>query len=104
MANIQKRVSKTGAVSYRVQVRLKGHPPQTASFARLTDAKKWEQATEAAIREGRYFKSAASKKHTLSELIDKYTQEVLDIDPRDTRNQRHYLSFFELSASSFNPG
>ena len=40
---------------------------------RLTDAKKWAQDTESAIREGRHFKTAEAKKHTLAELIDRYT-------------------------------
>jgi len=38
MASIQKRTSADGDITYRVQVRLKGHPSETASFARLTDA------------------------------------------------------------------
>ena len=37
MASIQKRTANDGAISYRVQVRLKGHPTETASFERLTD-------------------------------------------------------------------
>lgn len=57
MATIEKRVSKIdGSAQYRVRVRLRGFSPQTASFKRLTDAKKWVQQTEAAIREGRHFK------------------------------------------------
>lgn len=58
MASIRKRTSSSGDVKYTVQVRLKGHPPEVASFERLTNAKKWAQSTEAAIREGRYFKTA----------------------------------------------
>jgi len=77
MANIQKRVSKSGSVSYRVLVRLKGYPLQTATFARLTDARKWAQDTESAIRDGRHFKTTEAKRHTLGELIDRYTRDVL---------------------------
>lgn len=101
MANIQKRMSRDGEVSYRVQVRLKGFPPQTASFTRLTDAKRWEQATEASIREGRYFKGAAAKKCTLAELIEKYVCEVLDVDPRDTYNQRLYLDYWKTALGNY---
>jgi len=32
---IEKRTSKEGANSYRVKIRLKGYPAQTASFERL---------------------------------------------------------------------
>lgn len=34
---------KDGSVSYRMQIRLKDHPPQNATFARKTDAKLWVQ-------------------------------------------------------------
>jgi integrase len=77
MANIQERISKDGVISYRVQVRLKGYPAQTATFTRKTDAKKWIQQTESAIREGRHFKTVESKKHTLGELIDRYIETVV---------------------------
>lgn len=76
MASIQKRTTKDGDVVYRVQVRLKGHRTETASFERLTDAKKWGQHTEAAIRERRYFKTSEAKKHDVSEMIDRYLKKL----------------------------
>ncbi len=76
MANIQKRIGKDGAVSYRTQVRLKGFPPDTASFARITDARAWAQKTEADMRAGRHF--GASKRHTFSELADEYSPHARD--------------------------
>ena len=54
MAPIQKRKSPSGEVSYRVQMRLKGHPEARATFKRLTDARMWAQSTEAAMRKRRY--------------------------------------------------
>jgi len=77
MAYIQKRKTQKGKASYRVQVRLKGHPTQTATFERKTDAKKWAQQTESAIQEGRHFKTTEAKKHTLGELIDRYLSDEL---------------------------
>lgn len=77
MASIRKRSKKDGTASYRVDVRLKGFPPQRATFRRLTDAKKWAQDTESSIREGRYFKTAESRKHTFSELADRFIRDVL---------------------------
>jgi integrase len=92
MASIRKRQGKNGT-SYRVEVRLKGFPPQRATFKRLTDAKKWVQHTESAIRERRYFKTAESRKHTLAELIDRYKREVL---PNKSQNisQAHQLDWW----------
>ena len=48
LAHIEKRESKDGILSYRVQVRMKGYPTQTATFNRITDAKKWAAQTEVA--------------------------------------------------------
>lgn len=39
MANVEKRISKEGKITYRVKVRLKGFPTQQATFERLTDAR-----------------------------------------------------------------
>ena len=75
MAYIQERTNSEGETSYRVMIRLKGHPIQTATFERKTDAKKWAQDTESAIRDGRYFKTAEAKKHTLKELIERYKKD-----------------------------
>ncbi len=77
MAAIEKRTAQDGAVSYRVKVRLKGKPTQSATFERLTDAKKWAASIESAIREGRHFTKAEAKRHTLADLIDRYTRDVL---------------------------
>lgn len=77
MATIQKRTTQAGKYSYRVQIRLKGSPPQTATFERLTAARKWAQQTESAIRDGRYFKTTEAEHHTLAELIDRYRKDVL---------------------------
>jgi hypothetical protein len=77
MPTIEPRKTKDSQTVYRVKVRRKGHPTQTATFTRLTDARKWSQVTEAAIIEGRHFKSNESKRHTLSALIDRYLREVL---------------------------
>lgn len=72
MATINKRIDQEGKVKYQARVRLKGYPTQTATFARITDAKKWVQDTESAIREGRHFKLSEAKKRTLGEMIDRY--------------------------------
>ena len=77
MASISERKGKDGKVSYRVQVRIKGAPDQVATFDRKTDAKLWAQQTEAAIREGRHFKTTESKKHTLGDLVDRYIRDVI---------------------------
>lgn len=95
MASIEKRISGSGETSYRVKVRLKGFPVQSATFERLTDAKRWAQQTESAIREGRHFKTSESKRHTLAELIDRYCKDVLPNKPKNLRDQTRQLSWWK---------
>ena len=77
MATIEKRQNGDGTVTFRVKVRLRGHPAQNASFSRLTDAKRWATQTEAAMREGRHFKTVEARRHTVSELIDRYDKDIV---------------------------
>jgi integrase len=92
VANIQERCTSKGEKRYKVTIRLKGHPTETATFHRKTDAKRWVQHTEAAIREGRYFKTAAAKRRTLAELIDRYIEEVLPTKPKEVGHQHTQLT------------
>ena len=101
MASFEKRTAADGKSTYRVKVRLKGYPPQTASFERLTDAKKWAASTESAIREGRYFKTAESKRHTLAELIDRYIKEVLPSKPKSKEKQTALLKWWRDHIGSY---
>lgn len=94
MANIEKRVTKDGKISFRVKVRLKGFPTQQATFARLTDARKWAQQTEAAIREGRHFKTTEAKRRTLSEMIDRYIKDIIPTKPK-TKNRIIHLNWWK---------
>jgi len=77
MAVIEKRTAQDGSISFRVKIRLRGFPPQTATFARKTDAAKWASQTETAIRQGRHFEVSEAKKRTLADLFEKYRAEVL---------------------------
>jgi integrase len=94
MATIRK-VEGTRGVKYRVEIRMKGFPPQSANFDRITDAKKWAQDTESAIRDRRYFKTAEAQRHTLSETIDKYLKTKLVGRKSAEDPQRHLLYWKE---------
>ena len=95
MAVIRKRSTKTGT-AYQVQIRLKGYPPQSATFDRLSDAKRWGQQTEAAIKEGRYFKTTEAKKHTLADLVDRYIETVLiPTKPKSASQQSYQLQWWK---------
>ena len=95
MATFEKRTNETGDITYRVKVRLKGKPTQSATFTRLTDAKKWAAATETAIREGRHFKTAEAKKHTFAELADRYIKDELPKKPKQEVKQTQQLEWWK---------
>lgn len=95
MANIEKRSTKNGKTTFRVKVRLKGFPVQHATFERLTDARRWAQQTEAAIREGRHFKTTEAKRRTLGEMIDRYIKDILPHKPKNKKNRTLHLNWWK---------
>jgi len=100
MASIEKRTSKDNEVTYRVKVRIKGRPVETATFNRLTDAKLWAQQTEADIRRGKHFKTSEAKKRTLNETIDRYYKDVLSLAKNPT-NQKTYLNWWKKEIGAY---
>jgi integrase len=99
MATIERRLSKVRGNTYRAKIRLKGFPVQSASFERITDARKWIQQTESAIREGRHFKTTESKRHTLVELIDRYIADVLPTK-KSAKDQGQQLRWWKAEIGS----
>ena len=95
MAAIRKRTNRDGSVSFRVEVRLKGHPPESATFKRLTDARKWAHSTESAIRENRYFKTSEARRHTLNEMLERYCRDELPKKPKSIYKVRHQLDWWK---------
>lgn len=95
MATIQERKTDDGKTHFRVQVRLKGYPTTTATFERKTDAKLWAQQTESAMREGRHFKTAEAKKHTLAKLIDRYIENVVPTKPKNAAATTAHLLWWK---------
>lgn len=95
MATIRERVNSKGERSYQAMVRLKGAPTQTVTFERKTDAKRWVQSVESAIREGRHFKTSISKKRTLAELIERYIEDVLPRRPKSINARGRQLRWWK---------
>ncbi|WP_133140238.1 tyrosine-type recombinase/integrase [Legionella genomosp. 1] len=95
MATIEERINKDGKSSYRVKIRLKGFPTQQATFERKTDARRWAQQTEAAIREGRHFKTTEAKRRTLSEMVERYIKEVIPLKPKNSKNTILHLKWWQ---------
>jgi integrase len=80
MATIEARKGANGT-SYRVSIRLKGHPPVYGRFSRLTAAKAWASRIETEMRDGAY---ATGSGRTVAEAIDAFLAEQL-ADKKDQR-------------------
>lgn len=94
MGTIEERLSDSGEKAYRAKVRLKGFPPQSATFIRKTDAKVWIQQTETEIREGRYFNKAKAKKYTLANVIDRYLDTLVNNNPSRVKDVKRLLEWW----------
>ena len=82
MGSIREHTKKTGEKTFHAEVRLKGFPPQRDSFRTKSQAKQWIQDTESAIRDGRYKSYAASRRHTVNDLIDRFIIQELSKHPK----------------------
>jgi integrase len=58
-------------------------------------AKKWIQDTESSIRDGRHFRIAEAKKHTVKDLIDRFTSQLLSQFPHRVVRQTAYLAWWK---------
>lgn len=75
MATITKRVNGNDTTSYKAQVRMAGYPTRTASFKTERAAKRWVATIEAAMIEGRHFRGASGRRHSLDDAIKRYLEE-----------------------------
>ena len=101
MAIIEARKTGTGRETYRVRIRMKGFPEENATFERKTDAKRWAQQTEAAMREGRYFRTSEAKRHTVADLVDRYIKDYLTVSPpANGANTKRQLTWWKAQIGS----
>ena len=64
-------MSRSGAISYRVKVRLRGDAPRTRTFRRKSDAEAWAKAAETDLSRGLYVPTTSDRRRTVAELIDR---------------------------------
>jgi len=101
MATIEIRQTPEGKISYRVKIRVRGFPSQSATFERKTDAKNWAAQTETAMREGRYFKTTAAKKHTVADLIKRYLEYQKTRNPKRAESVTSYLDWWKAEIGMY---
>lgn len=94
MATIEERKNDDKTTTYRVKIRIRGFPLVTESFGRKTDAKRWAEKTESAMREGRYFPERAAARRTLGELCERYATEVSPTK-KDAEKSRRMMQWWQ---------
>src|SRR4029450_3357773 len=90
MATINTHRAKDGTLSYRVRIRMRGQPTQSASFPSLKDARRWAAMIEGQMIEGRHFPEKKSS-HTLSELRARYYKDVHPKKSPKTRRREAFI-------------
>lgn len=75
MATLTKREGKNGT-SWRVQIRRKGHPTQTRTFEKHSDAKAWAREIEGQMDKRAFVPLGDAENTTLHDALDQYLREV----------------------------
>jgi len=104
LASIIERKNNKGETRYKVVIRKKGFPTQTATFKTKKAARRWATNTESAIDEGRHFRRMEGKRKTFAELVDAYLDTVAPVrhaDPIANRAIRKHLSWWKQYLGAF---
>lgn len=101
MATIRKRIKGNGKISYTAWIRVKGYPSMSATFDRLTDAKNWAAPIEADMKKGKHIKDAEAKKHTLSDLIERYIEVELPQRKSDQEKFKMQLLWWKSKIGTY---
>lgn len=103
MAAIFKRYREDGSFqAWRASIRIKGHPVINKSFKKKNDADRWAQEVEGQIRMGIYNYGREKNRHkTLSELIDKYIEEVVRGRHKSASETIRQLEYFRKRIGSY---
>lgn len=91
MATIIERKLQDGTSRFLVQVRRRGAPLQSQTFARKTDAKAWARKVESDIEQGVAVAPSKSRRTLLSELVDRFLKAEGKSWPRD---RQRYLQLW----------
>ncbi len=94
MGSIRKRRNKDYSTVYYAEVRLKGFPYISEKFSTRDEAKQWIQSTESELRRGKTVISGEAKKHTLSDVADRYLSVYLKQYPHRVQKQRQLLDWW----------
>lgn len=91
MPTIRARKQSNGVTRYHAQVRIKGFPPRTETLPTRAAAAQWAQQAEAELRAGTYRPMYDKSTHTVAQMIDRYTRDVLPEKARGGKNEQAAL-------------
>ncbi len=77
MPTFEKRIGKSGKVTWRVRVRRQGSSWQTKSFTKKSDAEAWARGIETRIDSGETLPTSEARKRTLADAIERYLEVTL---------------------------
>lgn len=85
---------KDGSITFHAEVRRKNAKPLRDSFTTLTAAKNWVRKMESALLDGKSIPDNKARKHTLSDLIERYINLHLSQFPRRLKDQTPHLNWW----------
>ena len=101
MHDIQKRQKKNGEISYTARIRVKGYPPITATFSKKSSAVLWIQKYESDMKEGKNLQTVEAKKHTVSDLIERFEQKELPKRIANAPNLKNHLNWWSKNIGTY---
>ncbi|MCL4822692.1 MAG: site-specific integrase [Anaerolineales bacterium] len=101
MASVFEVPGKHGTKRWRVQVRVKGYPVQSATFERKTDANRWAAQTESDIRRNLHFPLPESSRRTLGEAVDRFLRDYNDRRPKSAKDRERHLFWWKQQAGAY---
>lgn len=101
MHDIQKRQKKNGEISYTARIRVKGYPTLTATFSKKSSAVLWVQKYESDMKEGKNLQKVEAKKHTVSELIERFKQKELPKRTANAQNLKIHLDWWNENIGTY---
>lgn len=86
-------IFKTPDNTWRVRIRKRGHPTQTANFATEAEARAWGAEIEARYATGNRADQRIAEKTTLKDLLQRYLEEIIPNagDPKREGNRIRLL-------------
>ncbi len=82
MATFEKRIGKSGKVTWRIRVR-RQTGWASRSFSKKSDAEAWARNLEHKLDTGESLPDSEARKRTLGDAIDRYLKDVLPHQPRN---------------------